>query len=249
VLSIKNVSFAFSGRPILDDVSLDCQEGETLGILGRSGGGKTTLLNLIAGVLPIQQGTIAFNGETPASATSHGHIGYIFQSPTLMPWLTVAQNIELALAITGRGQGDGPQLIAKALKAAHIEHAAERLPGELSGGMQTRAAIARALSYGPRLLLADEPFAALDDVVKDALYSDFQDLTATTRMSTVLVTHNLNEALLLADRIVVLSSVQPGDASVVKLDARFTFRHGQRSEVISTPEFGQARNRLMEALR
>lgn len=249
MLSVANVDFAFGGKPVLTRVSLQCESGETVAIIGRSGHGKSTLLNLVSGILSCDSGHISIDGELPQVAAKRGWIGYVFQTPTLMPWLTVAQNVELALSVTDANHEPVSERLNRALRIGHIQHAADHLPSELSGGMQTRAAIARALSYGPRLVLADEPFSALDDIVKESLYQEFQEITAVTKMSTLLVTHSLTEALILADRVATLAPQGLGTGSTITLQESVTFERPRTSAVTTSQEFGRMRERLMEALR
>lgn len=249
MLKINNINFGFDRTPVLRDVSISCKAGETVGVIGRSGHGKSTLLNLAAGIFKAQYGSITIDDEQPVAAAERGWIGYIFQTPTLMPWLTVAQNIELAL----RTRKTEPQLLSelvmRAVRVAHIEHGVDRLPFELSGGMQTRAAIARALSYSPRLLLADECFSGLDDLVKESLYQEFQEITAQTRMSTLLVTHSLSEAIILADRVIALAPRVDGTGSTIRHEESIDFDRPRTSAITTSSEFAQKRQRLLEALR
>lgn len=253
MLEVKNVNFDFGLKPVLRDISFECQPGRTVGIVGRSGAGKTTLLNLVAGMLDTQVGSILINGHPSVQAVRRGLVGYIFQTPTLMPWLTVRQNVHLALSVTSKAQRKRPiaphMEVDEALRAARIDQAAEQLPSQLSGGMQTRAAIARALVYRPQVLLADEIFSGLDDVVKEALYAEFQEITAKRQMTTVLVSHNLTETLLLSDLIIVLSENHEGAGSSVRLREMIPFARPRTSEISADPAFVSARSRLLDALR
>jgi len=249
MLKVENLNFSYGNARVLDNISISCALGETVAILGRSGSGKSTLLNLIAGTLQVPTGLILVKGSSPRDAARKGNIGYIFQSPTLLPWRTVRENVEVALQITRGSRETLTPSVDAALAIAHISHAAHQLPHELSGGMQTRASIARALSYGPSLLLADEPFSNLDDFVKESLYAEFQSTISSTQMSTVLVTHSLNEALLLADRIYVLGTHGPNGPSTVVHCEIVPLPRPRGSELFGEEAFLAIRMRLMTALR
>jgi NitT/TauT family transport system ATP-binding protein len=256
MLSVKNISFAFDNQSVLERINIECGAAETVGIVGQSGSGKTTLLNLIAGYIPWDGGAITVDGVPPVAAAREQKIGYIFQTPTLMPWLTVRQNVELPLRIRSAQRQNSNtrfpsevQKVEDAMTSAHIAHAANKFPHELSGGMQTRASIARAIVYQPILLLADEPLSALDDVVKESLYQDFQEITAERRTATVLVTHNLTDAILLCDRVYVLGNKDEGTPSTVVHCEQINLARPRTPEVLSDDDFLIARRRLREALK
>lgn len=217
-IEANNVTFGYDAdQPIVEDVSFRCEDGETIGLVGRSGIGKSTLVNLVAGIIMPQHGEVTIDGEAPIVATRKRRIGYVPQQPTLFPYMTAQENAALPLCI-GREQERRPfgavgsmlasrklPQVTSALETMRIEHAAVQKPTTLSIGMQTRVSLARAVCVGPRCLLLDEPFASLDDVTKIELYGEIQSLQQTLHASTVLVTHNLIEAVLLSDRVYVLS--------------------------------------------
>jgi NitT/TauT family transport system ATP-binding protein len=264
MLRVENVSFAFGNRQILDDVSLDCEPGETIGVVGKSGIGKSTLLNLIGGVLPLSSGRIQINGLDPIEATQSQAISYLFQSATLLPWLTVAQNVALPLRLRKRpsrrnaaGSEDAPHhraraerdAVVEALNYAHIADAEYKFPHELSGGMQTRVALARAIVHRPQLLLADEPFNALDDVLKETLYNDLQAVIALSNIATLIVTHNLSEAILLSERVYVLGERSPGGPSGIMECVRVPFPKPRSADLLNDPDFGALRKTLRRILK
>ena len=198
----------------LSPTSLDIAEGELVVLLGPSGCGKTTLLRLIAGLITPSQGRVSIGGRDlwaggrrdPAAVAE---LGVVFQDANLFPWYTVAQNIALPLAMRGvnrAARSERARALAAAVGLAGFER---RWPRELSGGMRQRAAIARALSYDPHVLLMDEPFGALDAMTRDAMNLELQRIWLQTRCTIVLVTHSIAEAVFLADRIVLLSP-RPG---------------------------------------
>jgi NitT/TauT family transport system ATP-binding protein len=190
------------GRSVaaLDRVSIDIKEGEFLCLVGASGCGKTTLLNLIAGLDQPSGGTIDRPG---------GDASLMFQEPALFPWLTAARNVELALRLRGVGREERAETAGRLLKLVRLEAFADKRPHELSGGMRQRVALARALAQERKILLMDEPFGALDAMTRDVLHEEIERVWAETGITIVFVTHNVREAVRLADRVVLLAS-RPG---------------------------------------
>ncbi|MER7466465.1 ABC transporter ATP-binding protein [Streptomyces sp. NPDC097981] len=200
---IEHVSKSFSGpagsQLVLDDISLDVAPGEFVTILGASGCGKSTLLNLVAGLDKPTAGTIETAGR-PA---------LMFQEHALFPWLTAGKNIELALRLRGVAKADRRPEAERLLELVRLGGAYGKRVHELSGGMRQRVALARALAQDSRLLLMDEPFAALDAITRDVLHGELTRIWAETDVSVLFVTHNVREAVRLAQRVVLLSS-RPG---------------------------------------
>jgi len=189
-----------SDPPVLENVSLDVATGEFVCLLGASGCGKSTLLNLLAGL------------DRPVAGQIHvgaGPVGLMFQDPALMPWLTAAQNVELALRLGGVGRRERRAESRRLLDLVGLADHSERRPHELSGGMRQRVAMARALGQHARVLLLDEPFAALDAITRDALHAELSRLWREHQLTIVFVTHNVREAVRLGQRVVLLSS-RPG---------------------------------------
>jgi len=211
VIAVDSVTYAYGGRrPLvaLQGVSLRAGAGEFLAIVGPSGCGKSTLLRLLAGLLRPASGQIRVDDAPPAAAAAAKRIGYVQQQPALLPWRSVEGNIRLAGELNaGAGPGgvDVPALVAR-VGLAGFERV---LPHELSGGMQQRVALARALALDPAILLMDEPFGALDEITREQMRVELLGLWEADRKTVVLVTHSVPEAVLLADRIVVLSG-RPG---------------------------------------
>ncbi|MGW8784550.1 ABC transporter ATP-binding protein [Streptomyces sp. NPDC055796] len=200
---IEHVSKSFSGpagtQLVLDDISLDVAPGEFVTILGASGCGKSTLLNLVAGLDKPTTGTI----------TTAGRPALMFQEHALFPWLTAGKNIELALRLRGIPKTDRKNEAERLLELVRLGGAHHKRVHELSGGMRQRVALARALAQDSRLLLMDEPFAALDAITRDVLHGELTRIWAETGVSVLFVTHNVREAVRLAERVVLLSS-RPG---------------------------------------
>ena len=230
-----------NGVRALEGVSLAVGPGEILVVVGASGGGKSTLLRAISGLDAPTQGRVALDGV--AITAPHEKIGIIFQEPRLLPWLKVADNV-------GFGLGDRPkrervQRVAAALKRVGLADKAGMWPRELSGGQAQRVAIARALVPRPEVLLLDEPFSALDAFTRADLQDHLLDLWADAKPTLILVTHDVEEALLLSERVVVLSQ-RPGRVVAV-LDADHR-GGGSRREIVTSREFVTLKEQALEAL-
>ena len=208
---------AFDAWPILQDVSLNVRSGETLAILGRSGCGKTTLLRLLAGLLPADSGDVLIDG-VPACAPSKDRL-LVFQGlEQLFPWLTLVGNVRFAVQKTrpGIGRAAAQQHAMQCLERMGLAAAARQYPYQLSGGMKQRGALARALAVSPQVLFMDEPFSSLDDYTRQRAREAFETLKQDTGAAVVLVTHDLPEALQCATRIAVLSARTKGFAAVLE---------------------------------
>ncbi|WP_414472069.1 ABC transporter ATP-binding protein [Microvirga sp. M2] len=208
LVSLEQVGKVFAnGVTALGGFSLDVREGEFLSLLGPSGCGKSTVLRLIAGLAEPTTGRIAWPGSFD---TDHrGRIGFVFQEPTLMPWAPVADNVWLPLRLRGVSRKAAQDRIAQSLALVGLQDFAKAYPRELSGGMKMRVSIARALSMEPRLLLMDEPFAALDEITRFKLNDDLLDVQKELSCTVVFVTHSVYESAYLSNRIAVLSP-RPG---------------------------------------
>ena len=198
-----------NGTVALDGLDLDVRRGEFLSLIGPSGCGKSTVLRLMAGLDRPSAGTMAWDGERP-------EIGFVFQDATLMPWATAADNVFLPLRLRGMARRDARPRIAEALERVGLAAFAGHRPAELSGGMRMRVSIARALAVRPRLLLMDEPFAALDEITRLRLNDDLAGLAVALGTTVVFVTHSVTESVYLSSRVVVMAP-RPGRA-VASLD-------------------------------
>lgn len=202
MIHAKDISFYYTeGKQVLQNISFNLEKGKTLAIVGASGCGKSTLLRILSGILTNYKGDISIDGLTPDLYRQTGKLAFMFQESTLMPHLTVKQNIELPLKIKGNTD---EQKINNLIKAVGLEEYANCLPKQLSGGMKTRVALARSFSTNPELLLLDEPFSALDIAWKSKLYVELEKLKEQNNTTVVIVTHDVQEAILLANSVVIL---------------------------------------------
>ncbi len=205
LLEMANISKVFNGTvTALDGMNLTLNEGDFLSLLGPSGCGKSTALRLISGLMRPTTGRINWHG-----AHDRGDIGVVFQEPTLMPWATVAKNVWLPFRLRGQSFAAVKDRIATALQLVELENFHDAYPRELSGGMKMRVSIARAFVTNPRLILMDEPFAALDEITRQKLNDDLLALKAKIGCTVIFVTHSVFESVFLSDRIVVMAA-RPG---------------------------------------
>jgi len=192
------------GLNTIANINLSVQSGEFLCIVGPSGCGKTTLLQLLGGLLPATTGQVWLDDELITEP--HPAIGFVFQKPNLMPWRTVLDNVLLPLQMSGTAADTARQQALDALSMVGLSDFVDNYPKALSGGMEQRVAVARALVQQPRLLLLDEPFSALDALTRERLNFKLMHIWHSQPLTTLMVTHNISEAVLLADRVLVLSS-------------------------------------------
>ncbi|PKO41630.1 MAG: sulfonate ABC transporter ATP-binding protein [Betaproteobacteria bacterium HGW-Betaproteobacteria-3] len=198
----------------LSNIDLRIEEGEFVALIGPSGCGKTTLLRVIADLEPISAGTVQVNGVSPQAARLARAYGYVFQAPALFPWRNVLANVMLPLQIQGRSRAEGRAIAMEHLARVGLAGFESKYPWQLSGGMQQRVSIARALAFEPRILMMDEPFGALDEITRDRLNEQLQQLWQRERRTVVFVTHSIAEAVYLSTRIVVMS---PRPGRIVKV--------------------------------
>jgi NitT/TauT family transport system ATP-binding protein len=229
----------------LSHVSLTVMPGEFVSLIGPSGCGKTTLLRVIGDLESATSGHIAVNGLSPREARLRRSYGYVFQAPALYPWRTVGRNIALPLEIMGYGREERRARVEAGLSLVNLTGFANKYPWQLSGGMQQRASIARALSFDPDLLLMDEPFGALDEIVRDKLNEQLLRLWEHTAKTVVFVTHSIPEAVFLSTRVVIMSP-RPGKVhDIVDCD----FPRDRTLDIRETPAFLEVAHRVREGLR
>jgi NitT/TauT family transport system ATP-binding protein len=245
----RNLSVAFDSdgqRTVaLEDVSLDIVRGSFVSLIGPSGCGKTTLLRVIADLERATSGSLVVNGSTPERARLDRAYGYVFQAPALYPWRSVERNVMLPLEIMGLPAAERRARAERYLDLVGLREFRRRFPWQLSGGMQQRVSIARALSFEPQLLLMDEPFGALDEITRDGLNQHLRVLWRQSGMTVVFVTHSIPEAVYLSSRIVVLSP-RPGKVvEVIDVD----LPEARELDIRETPAFLRVAHRVRAALR
>ena len=231
LVTLEGVGKGFrNGVVALDGIDLAIESGAFVSLLGPSGCGKSTLLRIISGLIEPSRGTRRWTGDAAAPGT----IGFVFQEPTLMPWASVADNIYLPLRFAGVARRTAAPRVAEAIVAVGLEGFADAFPRELSGGMKMRVSIARAFITRPRLLLLDEPFAALDEITRLKLNEDLLRLWQSERWTVVFVTHSVFESVFLANRVVVMTR-HPGR---IAADLEIELPYPRETTLRTTAEYG-----------
>jgi NitT/TauT family transport system ATP-binding protein len=247
VIETKDLSltFATADGPVfaLSKVNLAVNDGDFVSFIGPSGCGKTTLLRVIADLEQATAGTISVNGMAPAEARMKRAYGYVFQAPALLPWRTVDDNVGLPLEVMGLGGRE--ERIKRNLELVNLSGFEKKFPWQLSGGMQQRVSIARALAFDPKLLLMDEPFGALDEIVRDKLNAQLLELWDRTKKTVVFVTHSIPEAVFLSTKIVVMSPRPGRIIDVIETN----FPRDRSLDIRETPEFLKVAHRVREGLK
>lgn len=242
-----NLTFQTGDGPVhaLKDVNLTIHKGEFVSFIGPSGCGKTTFLRVIADLEQPTSGTITVNGMTPEAARKARAYGYVFQAAGLYPWRTIAGNVKLPLEIMGYSQTEQEARVEKVLELVELSGFARKFPWQLSGGMQQRASIARALAFDADILLMDEPFGALDEIVRDRLNEQLLALWARTQKTIGFVTHSIPEAVYLSTKIVVMSP-RPGRITDI---IESPLPRERPLDIRDSPEFIDIAHRVREGLR
>jgi len=248
-VDVRGVSLTFEtgdGKvDALSNVSLQVAEGEFVSFIGPSGCGKTTMLRVIADLQQPTSGALLVNGVTAEQARLERRYGYVFQAPALFPWRTIEKNLKLPLEVMGFSDGEQRQRAAHYLALVNLTGFERKYPWQLSGGMQQRVSIARALSFDPALLLMDEPFGALDEIVRDHLNEQLLQLWDKTGKTVLFVTHSIPEAVFLSTKIVVMSP-RPGRIIDI-IDCNFP--RDRTLEIRETPAFARIAQRVRMGLR
>ncbi|WP_334174263.1 ABC transporter ATP-binding protein [Pseudoxanthobacter sp.] len=242
-----NLTYATADGPVfaLSNVNLDIATGEFVSLIGPSGCGKTTLMRAIADLEQPTSGSLLVDGLSPEEARLGRHYGYVFQAPALYPWRTIERNVMLPLEIMGMKGDERRARARRQLELVNLKGFERKFPWQLSGGMQQRASIARALSFEPKLLLMDEPFGALDEIVRDHLNEELLKLWRATDKTVVFVTHSIQEAVFLSTKIVVMSPRPGRIIDVIDCD----FPRDRDLSIRETPEFMAVAHRVREGLR
>jgi NitT/TauT family transport system ATP-binding protein len=241
------LTFQTADGPVtaLTGVNLNVEKGDFVSFIGPSGCGKTTFLRVIADLEKPTAGTITVNGMTPEEARRQRAYGYVFQAAALYPWRTIEKNIALPLEIMGYSRQDQKARIDRTLDLVNLSGFGKKYPWQLSGGMQQRASIARALAFDADLLLMDEPFGALDEIVRDHLNEQLLKLWAATQKTICFVTHSIPEAVYLSTKIVVMSP-RPGRVTDI---IESPLPKERPLDIRETPEFLAVAHRVREGLR
>ena len=250
-LKIENVHKSFSRgsvtNEVLKDISLDVAEGEFISLIGHSGCGKSTLLNIVAGLTDVTTGVVFLEGKVVDEPGPDRAV--VFQNHSLLPWLTCYENVSLAVdKVFGRKKSTAERhdWVMHKLKLVHMEHAKDRRPSEISGGMKQRIGIARALAMQPKVLLLDEPFGALDALTRTHLQDQVMQIQAELKNTVLMITHDVDEAVLLSDRIVMMTngpSARIGEVLDVGLE-----RPRKRLELVSDRTYIAARAEVLKFL-
>lgn len=209
-LKVEHISKSFDGKPVLDDISIELNKGELVCLLGVSGAGKTTLFNIISGLLSPDSGRILLDGEDITNRP--GHISYMLQKDLLLPYRTVEDNVSLPLLLRGAKKKEARAAVQPMFARFGLEGTQKKYPAQLSGGMRQRAALLRTYMFSQDVALLDEPFSALDTLTKSGIHKWYLDVMENIRLSTLFITHDIDEAILLSDRIYLLSG-SPGRIS------------------------------------
>lgn len=208
-IALNGIGKRFDDLEVLRDISFDVAQGEVVALLGTSGCGKSTLLNIVSGLLPADAGRLQLFGESSARFSAWQRIAYMFQEDRLLPWRSVHANVAFGLEAAGVGKAERAERVAEALRLVGLEAFAKAWPHQLSGGMRSRVALARSLVVQPRVLLMDEPFSKLDPHTRSQMHGEVLRLQKLTGMTVLFVTHDVEEAVVLANRVVVLEP-RPG---------------------------------------
>lgn len=239
-LEVRNVSLAFGEHQVLRNVSLHLHEGELVCLLGVSGGGKTTLFNVISGLLCPDQGQVFLDGEEVTGQP--GHVSYMLQKDLLLPYRTIQDNVALPLMLRGVSKKEARAQAVALFPQFGLEGTEKKWPGQLSGGMRQRAALLRTYLFSHNVALLDEPFSALDTLTKRSVHEWYLKVMDEIRLSTLFITHDMDEAILLSDRIYLLMDGSIGEEIVVQEP------RPRRVDFNLTEEFLAYKRRIMAAL-
>ena len=241
-LEVKHVSKRFDGRPVLDDISIELRRGELVCLLGVSGGGKTTLFNVISGLLRPDGGRVLLDGRDITGQP--GSISYMLQKDLLLPYRTIEDNVALPLVLRGVKKQAAREQVSPMFRQFGLEGTQKKYPAQLSGGMRQRAALLRTYLFSQDVALLDEPFSALDTLTKSAIHRWFLGVMEQIRLSTLFITHDIDEAILLSDRIYLLS----GSPGTITGEIVIREPKPRPAEFNLTPEFLNYKRQILSML-
>ena len=241
-LEVKNISKSFDGKPVLRDISIELGQGELVCLLGVSGGGKTTLFNVISGLLQPDQGEVLLDGDDITNQP--GHISYMLQKDLLLPYRTIEDNVALPLLLKGMQKKEARLRVSPMFARFGLEGTQKRFPAQLSGGMRQRAALLRTYMFSQDVALLDEPFSALDTLTKSAIHKWYLGVMEKIQLSTLFITHDIDEAILLSDRIYLLSG-SPGE---IRGEIIIKEPKPRRDDFNLTPEFLEYKRKILSLL-
>lgn len=242
VLEVKGVSKSFQNEKIIEDICITLCEGEIVSLLGVSGGGKTTLFNLIAGILQPDQGSIWLDGKEITGKP--GMVSYMLQKDLLLPYRTIVDNVALPLLIKGMKKKEARERASSFFEQFGLEGTQKKYPAQLSGGMKQRAALLRTYLFSERVALLDEPFSALDMLTKGTIHKWYLEVMEQIRLSTLFVTHDIDEAILLSDRIYLLT----GKPGCITAEVKIKEPKPRRVDFNLSPEFLQYKAEILAHL-
>lgn len=241
MLEVKGVTQVYDGVTIIEDVSFSAERGETVCLIGASGVGKTTLFQVLSGLTVPASGEVLLNGENVVGKT--GKVSYMLQKDLLLPFKTIIDNVSLPYRVGGMPKKRAREKVAPYFKQFGLQGTEKKYPGQLSGGMRQRAAFMRTYFFGHELMLLDEPFSALDEMTREDMYAWYMRIAAELKLSTVFISHNLEEALTLADRILVMAGRPGRIAHELKI-----VRDGAEGDFSTSVRFAEYKKTLKELL-
>lgn len=241
-LEVRNISKSFDGKPVLRNISIELNRGELVCLLGVSGGGKTTLFNVISGLLQPDHGAVLLDGKDITNQP--GHISYMLQKDLLLPYRTIEDNVALPLLLKGVRKKEARLQVFPLFAQFGLEGKQKKYPAQLSGGMRQRAALLRTYMFSQEVALLDEPFSALDTLTKSSLHKWYLDMMEKIRLSTLFITHDIDEAILLSDRIYLLSGT-PGE---ITGEILIQEKKPRRANFNLTPEFLAYKRKILSLL-
>ena len=241
-LETKNITMKFGTETIIRDISIAVDQGELVSLLGVSGSGKTTLFNCISGIYTPVSGSVILDGKD-ITGTS-GHISYMLQKDLLLPYKTIEDNVALPLVIRGKSTKEARELASVHFEEFGLEGTQKKYPKQLSGGMRQRAALLRTYLFSDNVALLDEPFSALDTITKGKMHRWYLDVMEKISLTTVFITHDINEAVLLSDRIYIMTG-KPGE---IRSEIRIKTPRAQRQDYDLTDEFMEYKRQIVTLL-